>query len=129
MTGRPPAGAGRAPGLEIAWAPLADRAGAVTVRGEVDLRSAPRLAAALRAAEGRGATRVLVDLTEVASMDSAGLGALIRAHQRLAPRGGLVVVAARSRPVRELFTSTSLDRVIALVGDREAGLAALISGS
>lgn len=54
----------------------------VTVSGEVDMATAPRLRAALERASG--AAEVRVDMRAVTFMDSTGLSALVSAHQALA---------------------------------------------
>jgi len=50
----------------------------LTVRGEIDMATEPRLRAALERAAG--ASEVRVDLTAVEFMDSSGLNALVSAH-------------------------------------------------
>jgi anti-sigma B factor antagonist len=54
----------------------------LTVRGEVDMATAPRLRAAFERAAG--AAEVRVDMRAVEFMDSTGLSALVAAHQALA---------------------------------------------
>ncbi|OLS99746.1 hypothetical protein BJF90_38030 [Pseudonocardia sp. CNS-004] len=70
------------------------RAGSVcvlTVSGEVDLTSGPRLRAALDdVLDDPGApppTGVVVDLTGVSFLGSAGLAVLVDAHERASQRG------------------------------------------
>lgn len=58
----------------------------VTVAGEVDLLSAPRLTAALDEVLGTGVRYIAIDLTETTFMDSAGIHTLVRAQQRAAGR-------------------------------------------
>jgi anti-anti-sigma factor len=55
----------------------------ITVRGEVDLASAPQLAGAMSELIDRGHTHVAVDLGAVEFIDSTGLGVL--AGTRVAP--------------------------------------------
>ena len=56
----------------------------VYVVGEIDLATAPQLRACLKALDGT----VVVDLCEVAFLDSSGIGVLIAARNRLAATGG-----------------------------------------
>lgn len=85
----------------------------VSVTGDVDLFTAPELRQRLFAAVGRGTRRVVVDLSEVTFIDSAGLGVLIGAHRRLEPRGGLIVVCDHDWIVKT-FRITGLDGVFTL---------------
>jgi anti-sigma B factor antagonist len=47
------------------------------IHGEIDLSTAKRFAATARAALESGATTILLDLSDVGFMDSAGLAALV----------------------------------------------------
>lgn len=59
----------------------------LTLSGELDLFTLPRLQQALAAAEAGDAPRVVVDLRNLSFIDSAGVVALIRATERAAQRG------------------------------------------
>jgi anti-sigma B factor antagonist len=84
----------------------------VTVRGEIDLHSAPDLRETLaRAVEGHPEL-VMVHLDEVSFLDSTGLGILVGAWkaQRAADRE-LELVCSRPEPLK-LLRLTGLDRVL-----------------
>jgi anti-anti-sigma factor len=84
----------------------------VSVSGEIDIASAPRLITGLNDAVGSCELPVIVDLTQVGFMDSTGLALLLNAHRRLARRGkGFSVVCAES-PVRRVFTITDMVDVL-----------------
>jgi anti-anti-sigma factor len=70
-----------------------DGVAVVEVRGEIDLVTAPQLAAAVEEAIlDHGAPRpLLVDLGECTFMDSTGLAVLLRAQDRLGEDPGLAV--------------------------------------
>lgn len=91
---------------------LAGDAVTVTVRGDVDLHTAPDLRATLAAAVDEHAELVLVHLDEVTFLDSTGLGVLVSAWkaQRAAERR-LELVCSRPEPLK-LLRLTGLDRVI-----------------
>jgi len=74
----------------------------VTVRGEIDLVTAPLLQEAF---EGLG-SRVTVDLREVSFMDSSGLAVLIKQKERM--NGDELRIVADSRPVLRLFEVSGL---------------------
>ncbi len=64
----------------------------VTLAGELDLATGRGLADTL--ADIAGPT-VVVDLADVTFMDSSGIGALVRARQRISARGSSMII---SRP-------------------------------
>jgi anti-anti-sigma factor len=88
-----------------------DDSAVLEVGGEVDLDTAQQFRDALhRAQEAR---RVVVDLSGVSFMDSAGVNAIIGAYNRLPPDGELRVIRLRAN-VRRVFEITGL---LALLGE------------
>ncbi|MCE0763783.1 STAS domain-containing protein [Pseudonocardia kujensis] len=91
----------------------------VTVAGEVDMFTAPRLEAAVGRSLADATVNVtVVDLTRVAFLDDAGLSALVTAH-RAAERQDepLRIVVDHNRPVVRPLQITGLERVLALYYD------------
>ncbi|HZZ45637.1 MAG TPA: STAS domain-containing protein [Pseudonocardia sp.] len=86
----------------------------VAVAGEVDMLTVDELRQALMAAEARSATEIVVlDLTEVSFLGSAGLVVLVDAAQRLAGRGGsLRLVVGAQRAVSRSLQASALDEVL-----------------
>jgi anti-sigma B factor antagonist len=75
----------------------------VSVVGELDLHTTPQLRAALAGLDGREATRLVVDLTDVTFLDSAALKALIaEARARRAAGRELVLVCDNRSTLRVL---------------------------
>lgn len=89
----------------------------LTVRGEVDMASAPQLQAALEQAQQGGKTLV-VDMTQVGFLGSAGLSTLL-AVSKAAP-DQLRVVA--SREVARPIELTGLDKLLAVYNTLEAAV-------
>lgn len=89
-------------GLTIA----ADRTGGLvllTVRGSIDVLTVPQLAEAVREAMTGVPAGLIIDITAVDFLSSAGMSALITAHENIAPTGRFAVVAdgpATARPMR-----------------------------
>jgi anti-sigma B factor antagonist len=87
----------------------------LTVRGDVDLATAPllrdRLSHALSDAVA-GSPSVVVDLAAVGFMDSTGLGVLVSAHHRAAASGRRLVIARPQRIVRNALRLVQVDTVI-----------------
>jgi anti-sigma B factor antagonist len=91
-------------GLEF-WASLADRPGGgsiVTVFGELDVSTAPKLRATLEQALGREGD-VEIDLRGCGFVDSSGIATLVWMAVRMKERDrGLVLLGARERVRRIL---------------------------
>ena len=84
------------------------------VTGEVDLANAGMLEAAVRKAALGGEGRTVVDLTDLAYIDSAGLATLHRAWRASRERGGeLIVVVPHDSPCARTFEVVSLDWPVA----------------
>jgi|SRR5450830_1546005 anti-anti-sigma factor len=91
---------------------LADKELLISVSGELDLHSVGSLQTALDEAINETGVLVVVDLSDVALVDSIALGALARASRRLREGGGALGVVASNADVVRAFEITSLDRVI-----------------
>ena len=101
-----------------------DRVAVLTVSGEIDLATIPAFEAAIAEALTQRPTALIVDLSAVDFLASAGLQALVATHESLSPTVGFAVVAdgpATSRPI-EL---TGLDQILSLHSALSAAKAAL----
>jgi len=81
----------------------------VTVVGELDLASAPRLSTALTP-EAQGASEVVLDLERVSFIDSSALRALVVAGRNLAEAGIKLQIGPRSEVVARVLEITQLDQ-------------------
>jgi anti-sigma B factor antagonist len=77
----------------------------VTVSGEIDLASAPKLEAAIVAEADQ---TVIVDLLEVGFMDSTGLRSLLSARDTLEEGGGRLLLVFGEGPVERILDLTGL---------------------
>jgi anti-anti-sigma factor len=75
----------------------------LTVRGEIDLASAPALERELRDVESR-ARRIVLDLAGLEFMDSSGLHALIDAQRRAEINGHELVLTHVPAHAQRLFS-------------------------
>ena len=71
---------------EARFTPAADGSPVIEASGEVDVATAPDLAAALDAMIGSGAPNIVVDMEQVSFIDSSGLGTLVAAFIKLRRR-------------------------------------------
>ncbi len=71
------------------------------------------------------APRLLIDLSSVPFMDSAGLGALIGGIRRAREAGGEVAVACARPTLTRLLHTTGFDRIVPVTETLEGAAAAL----
>ena len=95
----------------------------VTPRGEIDLATADELAAALRLPECSGADSVVLDLTQVAFMDSSGLRVLLMLAEERGEQ--LATVLAEESAVTRLLELVEVIDRLQPAGSVEEALAAV----
>lgn len=71
--------------------------------------------------------RLLIDLSEVPFMDSAGLGALIGGIRRAREAGGDVAVACSRPTLTRLLHTTGFDRIVSVTETVETAAEALLA--
>jgi anti-sigma B factor antagonist len=79
--------------------------------GAVDMVTAPRLTEAIGVAAGKSPAGVIVDLSKVDFLASAGMGVIVAAHAQVAPNARFGVVAdgpATSRPMTSIGLEITL---------------------
>jgi anti-sigma B factor antagonist len=88
----------------------------ITLSGDVDSATAPRLRqVVINALDDPEAGPVVIDMTDVSFLSSAGLGALIEAHHEADRHGEpLRVVVDHARPVLRPLQLSGLDQVLTL---------------
>lgn len=80
----------------------------VSLTGDLDTASAPKLKGTLEDLLAAGKTRLVLDLFGVAYIDSAGLGELVRAMKRSRECAGDLRVCALRGDVLKVFEMTRL---------------------
>jgi len=99
----------------------------VSVSGELDLYTAPRVRTGIHEAGAAGADRVIVDLSETSFIDSAALGVLVQETKRLEGRGqSLVLVTSDPRTMRVVELS-GLNRVLRTYATLQDAIYGLVS--
>jgi anti-sigma B factor antagonist len=90
----------------------------VTLAGEIDLYTAPRLQSELLAAmKSADPAQVVVDMSGVEFCDSTGMNVLLAAHRQACERGGDLTLAAPRAPVRKILEVTGLASVFTVHDD------------
>jgi anti-sigma B factor antagonist len=90
----------------------------------LDAAAAPNLKAALERQLSDKPNRAIVDLRQVAFLDSTGLGVLV-AMLKMMDQPGILAIAGAGPAVRRLLQITQLDRVFRLFDTPDQAQAAL----
>jgi anti-anti-sigma factor len=83
------------------------------VSGRLDASWADHLSRALDAAVRGGADRIIVEMSQISYVSSAGIRVLLQAHRQVRKIGGALAVANPSESVREVLTLTGLQALLA----------------
>jgi anti-anti-sigma factor len=85
----------------------------VRLRGDLDVESSVQV---WRELDRLTPTpEVTVDVSDLAFVDSTGLGCLFKLHRRTADAGGIVVVRGATPSLRRLMETTGLHRLLAIL--------------
>jgi anti-anti-sigma factor len=101
-----------------------ERGHLVVASGELDISATPRLSTVLAFASASPGGRLVLDLSEVAFIDSTALGTILKAAAQFDEAGTSLAVVAPEGPVRRLLEMTNLTQRFRLYGTREAALSA-----
>ncbi len=90
----------------------------MSVAGEIDLYTAPRLHDELATALAGGmAVRIVVDLSGVEFCDSTGMNVLLAAQRRARDSGGDLQLAGPRPAVKKVLQLTGLETVFTVLDD------------
>jgi anti-sigma B factor antagonist len=112
----------RPPGYALADEAFAPDGSVVIASGELDIGAASALRERLQAVLESGATRLIVDLSEVAFIDSLSLAAVVGAHRRLGDPSRLAIVATHPY-VRLILDAAGVGSIVAVYDTRDEALA------
>lgn len=84
----------------------------VTVAGECDLNTGRQLRDVLTSEVTRGVRRLILDLSELTFMDSAGMQVLLGIRTVLTVRGGTLALVSPQPVVARILELTGADQVI-----------------
>ena len=87
----------------------------------LDASHAVRFKEGLREISEAGAGHIVLDMTDVAFMDSSGLGAVVTVMKQMG-RSKTLELASLSSAVAKVFTLTRMDKVFAIYPSVEAAL-------
>jgi len=104
--------------------PRKDRPNVLPLEGEIDLHVSPTVTASLNIMIEKKPKQLVVDLSRVTYIDSAGLAAFIEGMQKVEVYGGKFALAGLQETVRSIFEISRLDQVFRIFPDVDAALAA-----
>ena len=96
----------------------------VEVSGEIDVYTASIMRERLVGLLEVGRTDLVVDLTDVAFMDSTGLGVLVGVLKKVRGHGGRLQLVISSEPLLKVFRITALTQVFTIRQTLDEALAA-----
>lgn len=111
--------------FEIETRALGDGLHILSIRGELDLDTAPKLERELESLESTEVAGLLVDLSQCDFIDSTGVALLVKAWKRLdlvaeAGGRGRVVLCSPTAQVKRVLEITGLGSSISVHSSREA---------
>src|SRR5436190_4660933 len=100
----------------------------LTLRGEIDVYTAPRLRQSIVDLVDGGSRRIVVDMEKVDFLDSTGLGVLVEGLKRVRTRGGDLSIVVTQDKILKIFEITGLNKAFALHSSVDEALAEPVSG-
>jgi anti-sigma B factor antagonist len=86
----------------------------VTVEGEIDIYTAPRLRELLIELAAKGSYQLIVNLDKVGFLDSTGLGVLVGGLKRVRPHDGSLDLVCTQERIVNIFRITGLTKVFGI---------------
>ena len=100
----------------------------VTLRGKLDIASAPALREQLLSLLHSGASQFVIDLSAIQCADASGLAVLVGSESRVVTLGGALRLAAPRPEVLGVLAATGINRHLNVYPTVEAAAAARHAG-
>ncbi|HEX8156410.1 MAG TPA: STAS domain-containing protein [Solirubrobacteraceae bacterium] len=113
------------PDFAVTEHPIDEERHVLSVRGEIDLFTAPELKQVLAESIEAGRIRIIIDLTATTFLDSTALGVLIGAVKRLRSRSGALAIVNTDENIAKTFEITGLDQIFTILPTREEAVEAV----
>src|SRR5919108_1118881 len=94
----------------------------LTLRGEIDVYTAPRLRQSIVDLVDGGTRQIVVDMEKVDFLDSTGLGVLVGGLKRVKDRDGSMKLIATQDRILKIFDITGLSKVFPIFGSLDKAL-------
>lgn len=103
--------------------------GIITLEGEVDVYTAPKLKSRLIDLVDEGKYSIIVDLQRVEFMDSSGLGVLVGGLKRVKSHQGSIVLVCTQENILKIFRITGLVKVFPIYSTEAEALQSVKRGA
>jgi anti-anti-sigma factor len=107
----------------LAREPLGAGGAVISVVGELDIATAPRLREALGEELDRGVSRIVIDLSAVSFVDSVAIGVILHTKMRAGEHGRMALVVVPDSYVRMILEVAGGDSVVDLFESRDEAIA------
>ena len=94
----------------------------VSVGGEIDVYTAPKLRDKISELVAEGRYRLIVDMEEVVFLDSTGLGVLVGGLKKVRANSGSLQLVCNQERLLKIFRITGLAKVFVIHRSREDAL-------
>jgi anti-sigma B factor antagonist len=95
----------------------------ISLRGEIDVYTAPRLRQTLIDLISEGASDIVVDMSGVDFLDSTGLGVLVGGLKRVKAKEGSLKLVVTQEKILKIFDITGLTKVFPIFGSLDEAVA------
>ncbi|MBN1994495.1 MAG: STAS domain-containing protein [Anaerolineae bacterium] len=93
--------------------------------GEIDVSTATQLRDTLIDLIENNEGRLLVNMSDVAYIDSSGLSVLVAAHKKAQGANGMLGLSGPQKPVQQVFELTRMNKLFNIFPTVEEGIAAV----
>jgi anti-sigma B factor antagonist len=94
----------------------------LSLRGEIDVYTAPLLRQAILDLIEKGRLDVVIDMQQVDFLDSTGLGVLVEGLKRVKTRDGMFSIVATQDKILKIFDITGLNKAFPIHGSVDEAL-------
>ena len=97
----------------------------VTVHGDIDVYSSPKVKDALYEIIDKEAYRIVINLEDIRYIDSTGLGVLIGALKKVKGSEGNITIVCSNPQIKKVFTITGLVKIFGIYPNNDEAVNAL----
>jgi anti-sigma B factor antagonist len=105
-----------------------DGVSVLTLRGEIDVYTAPRMRQAIVDLVDAGSLNIVVDMGKVDFLDSTGLGVLVEGLKRVRTRSGNLAIVVTQDKIVKIFDITGLNKAFPIYGSLQDALEGAVAG-
>lgn len=111
--------------IRITVRKVSDNTSVVTIQGEIDLYTSPKIKESLYGLINKGKHHLIINLQGVRHLDSAGLGILVGRLRDVREVGGSLYIVCTKPLILKIFQITGLDKAFSICESDEDALQAI----